>query len=255
MEKKLIAAIACRNQGSRLYGKPIQNLDVGTGIRIIDNIIACLANIDCIDEIVLGISEGNENEVFADIAKEKKIPYIIGDEIDVLSRLIKCGEKTKATDVFRITSESPFPYFEEVDTLWNEHKTNNYDATFLDDIIDGCGFEILTMNALKLSHKNGEKKHRSELCTLYIRENYKDFKIKKVRGPESLNRKDLRLTVDNPEDLVVCRAIYNNFKNSAPKIRIKDIVTFLDLNPSLIELTAPFAETGYRTMYVWGKNE
>ena len=37
MERKLVAAIACRNQGSRLYGKPIQNLDVEDGITILDN--------------------------------------------------------------------------------------------------------------------------------------------------------------------------------------------------------------------------
>ena len=42
MNRKLVAALACRNQGSRLYGKPLQNLDVENGIRIIDNIIQVL---------------------------------------------------------------------------------------------------------------------------------------------------------------------------------------------------------------------
>ena len=37
MKKKLVAALACRNQGTRLYGKPIQNLDIENGITIIDN--------------------------------------------------------------------------------------------------------------------------------------------------------------------------------------------------------------------------
>ena len=31
MKKKLVAALACRNQGTRLYGKPIQNLDIENG--------------------------------------------------------------------------------------------------------------------------------------------------------------------------------------------------------------------------------
>ncbi len=88
MKRHLVAAIACRNQGSRLYGKPIQNLDVDKGIRIIDNIVDCLRSIHCIDEIVLGISEGIENEVFKYIAEEKGLRYIIGDQVDVLSRLI-----------------------------------------------------------------------------------------------------------------------------------------------------------------------
>ena len=91
MKKKLVAALACRNQGTRLYGKPIQNLDIENGIRIIDNVISCLKSIQCIDEVVLGISEGIENEIFIKIAEENKIKYIIGDEEDVLSRLIECG--------------------------------------------------------------------------------------------------------------------------------------------------------------------
>jgi spore coat polysaccharide biosynthesis protein SpsF len=75
MKKKLVAALACRNQGTRLYGKPVQNLDIENGIRIIDNVISCLKSIDCIDEVVLGISEGIENELFIKIAREKKIKF------------------------------------------------------------------------------------------------------------------------------------------------------------------------------------
>ena len=64
MKRKLVAALACRNQGTRLYGKPIQNLDIENGITILDNVISCLQSITCVDEVVLGISEGIENEVF-----------------------------------------------------------------------------------------------------------------------------------------------------------------------------------------------
>src|SRR5688572_18257824 len=104
--KRLVAAIALRNQGSRLYGKPLQNLDVQNGVRIIDNIVDCLRTMDCIKEIVFGISEGIENDVFKEVAKSKGIRYVVGDQIDVLSRLIQCGRLAGATDVFRVTSES-----------------------------------------------------------------------------------------------------------------------------------------------------
>ena len=108
MKRKLVAALACRNQGSRLYGKPLQNLDVEKGVRVIDNIIDGLNSLACIDSIVLGISEGEENEVFKTVANEKGIEYIVGNQIDVLHRLIMCAEKVNGTDVFRVTSESPF---------------------------------------------------------------------------------------------------------------------------------------------------
>ncbi len=254
MTRKLVAAIACRNQGSRLYGKPIQNLDVESGIRILDNIVDCLGTIDCIDEIVLGISDGVENEVFKRIADEKGLRYVVGDEIDVLGRLVDCGKLAGATDIFRVTSESPFLYFEEVEQYWSKYCEDDADALFMDDVIDGCGFEFISLKALESSHQNGESRHRSELCTLYIREHHSDYKIIKVAPPGKLNRKDLRLTVDNPEDLTVCRIVYGVFKEQAPRIPVGTVVDFLDANPELITMTAPFVEAGYATMYRWGEH-
>jgi spore coat polysaccharide biosynthesis protein SpsF len=252
MKRKLIAAIACRNQGSRLYGKPIQNLDVEHGLRVIDNIVNCLKTIECIQEIVLGISEGVENEVFKVIAEQKGIRYVVGDQTDVLSRLVNCGLLAEATDVFRVTSESPFLYFDPVEDLWQRHQIDGADASFLDEVIDGCGFEIISLRVLQESHEKGENRHRSELCSLYIRENRQEYRIIRLEPPAALIRKDLRLTVDNPEDLALCRIIYGVFKESAPRISVPEIVKFLDANPKLIEMTAPFAEAGYSTMYRWG---
>ena len=250
MRRKLVAALACRNQGSRLYGKPLQNLDVIESIRIIDLIIDGLNSLNCIDDIVLGISEGEDNEVFKSVAKERGSEYIIGDQIDVLHRLILCGEEVNATDIFRVTSESPFLYYKAVENIWYKHCNKNNDATFFDDIIDGCGFEFIKLKALKKSHLLGDTKHKSELCTLYIREHMNEFKVEKVKAPEHLNRKDLRLTVDNPEDLFICRKIYKHLKHQRQQISIEDIIIYLDENPHLKNLTYPFTEEGYNTMYI-----
>ena len=48
-------------------------------------------------------------------------------------------------------------------------------------------------------------------------------------------RKDLRFTVDNPEDLVMCRKIYSEFQSQAPKIKIKDIINYLDIESTQYE--------------------
>jgi spore coat polysaccharide biosynthesis protein SpsF len=248
MTRKLVAAIACRNQGTRLYGKPMQNLDIISKTTILQYIINCLKTINEIDEIVLGISEGLENEVFKIVANQNKLNYIVGDQDDVLSRLIKCGEVSDATDIFRITSESPYLFFESVEALWEEYQKKNLDAIFMDEIIDGCGFEIISMNALIKSHKYGKDKHRSEFCSLFIRENLHMFNIIKKAPTLDLIRNDLRLTVDYPEDLVICRKIYEYFLEDTPRISLIKIVNFLDSNPELKKLVSPFTEIGYSTM-------
>ncbi len=253
MTRRLVAAIACRNQGSRLYAKPLQNLDVERGVRIIDNIIDCVRALPCIDEIVLGISEGGENEVYQTVAEQKGLAYIVGDQRDVLQRLIQCGERGRATDVFRVTSESPFLYFEPVADMWRRHQAERVDATFLWDIIDGAGCEIYTLEALQRSHDRGESKHRSELCSLYVREHPDEFSVIRIDAPVELRRKDVRLTVDYPEDLVVCRAVYMALRAQAPRLSVREIVRYLDAHPRLLELLAPYTEAGYATMDLWGK--
>lgn len=105
--RKLIAALACRNAGSRLYAKPLQNLDIEKGISVLQYMIDWVKTIPIISEIVLGISEGLDNLNYMTIAKENNILYIIGDEKDVLGRLIQCADRCQATDIFRLTTESP----------------------------------------------------------------------------------------------------------------------------------------------------
>ncbi len=254
-KRKLVAALALRNQGSRLYGKPLQNLDVKRGITVLANILACLRTVQCIDEIVFGISEGIENSIFVNYANDENVPFILGDEIDVLERLIFCGQKAQATDVFRVTSESPFPSYEFVQEAWNHHIATNADATFFDDVVDGCGFEIIRLSTLIEAHKSGEDRHRSELCSLYLRENVNKFALQKIDGPKEFSRKDLRLTVDNPEDLVVCKAVFAQFQDLAPRIPLKKIIEFLDKNKGLTDLVQPFTEIGHETMYIWSGDE
>jgi spore coat polysaccharide biosynthesis protein SpsF len=247
--RKLVATLACRNAGSRLFGKPLQRLDVANGITILEHIVSVLEKMPCIDEVVLAISEGQENDVFVQCAEKLKLRYVRGDERDVLKRLIEAAEFVGATDVFRVTSESPFLFYEAVLDAWELHTKHGNDATFLDDVVDGCGFEIIDLHALTRSHSEGTERHRSEMCTLFIRENPQVFQIEKYEPLEELIRKDLRLTVDNPEDLVVCRRVYAHFTSENMPFELHKIIEFLDAKPNLKALIAPYCEEGYQTMY------
>ena len=251
--KKLVLALACRNKGSRLYGKPLQNLCIKTGYTILDNIIACALEFKCIDDIVLAISEGDENLEYIKYAENNNLKYIIGDQEDVLSRLIKCAQLTNATDILRTTSESPFPYFEILEDVLKSHYQNGSDATFIDDIIDGCGFEIISSDALRKSHKLGDARHRSELCTLFIRENIEQFKTKRIKLDRRLDREDLRLTVDNPEDLILCRSIYKEFEEYKPLIPLNKIIEFIDQNQNLKNIVLKYCNLGNSTMRITNK--
>jgi len=240
--RRLSAALACRMQGSRLYGKPLQNLDTEKGVTILDHIVDITQTIPSIHSAVLGISEGTANLVFVDFAQKRGLDYIIGDEKDVLQRLIQCGYKAQATDIFRVTTESPFFYYDKVDEAWEQHVKNDNDVTTIDGLPEGSHFEIYTLEALEKSHELGDERHRSEFCSLYVREHLNDFKVEVLPIPPQLERLDLRLTVDYPEDLVLCRRVYAHLKHKAPRLPLGEIIEFIDSHPELQALVAPYVE-------------
>jgi spore coat polysaccharide biosynthesis protein SpsF len=230
--RRLVAALACRVGGSRLYGKPLQNLDVGTQKTVLDYMLDALSTVPVIDAIVLGVSEGVENEPFHEIARRRGISSIAGNETDVLERLIRCGEVASATDIFRVTTESPFVHYDAIADAWERHCATESDFTTIAGLPDGCTFEIIRLDALQRSHREGSMRHRSELCSLYIQEHPDSFRIKVWDAPEELRRRT-RLTIDYPEDLVLCRAIFENLREAAPRIPLGSILEFLDANPRL----------------------
>jgi spore coat polysaccharide biosynthesis protein SpsF len=236
--RRLVAGFACRAGGSRLYGKPLQNLE--PGVTILDSLVRGAKSSSEIDEVVLGIAEGVENLVFTDKARELGVGYILGGEKDVLLRLIKCGRAGAATDVFRVTSECPFTAWELLPDAWSRHVSNNNDVTVTDFLPEGVNFEIYSMAALERSHAEGNDAERSEYCSAYARRCPERFKIEVVPPPAAIRRTDLRFTVDNPEDLIICKAVYAALKTSTFQVPIEDIVSFADRNPALKALVQPF---------------
>lgn len=248
--RKLVACLACRNQGTRLYGKPLQNLDIENRLSVLDYMVASVRTYAAVSDIVLAISKGVHNQAFIELAEKHNLKYVVGDEEDVLQRLIMACEKVDGTDIFRLTTESPFTYFEAIEGAWAQHLADGNDITALDDLPDGSGFEMIRLQAYKTSWLSGESRHRSELCSLYIRENKALFKLGYVEIPHELRRKDIRLTIDYPEDLILCRFVYTSLKNKAPLIPLAEIILLLDGKPEIKRLVDPFVAEGLKTMYL-----
>lgn len=238
-DRKLVAALACRVQGERLYGKPVQNL--AQGKTILDQILDTVARLPGIETAVLGIAEGIENQVFVKIARERNLPYVFGDETDVLSRLIACARLTQATDVFRVTTECPFLWHEPFERAWAVHQRGHH-VTVTDGLPEGTHLEIYELPALEISWEQGNARHRSEGCSRYIREHREDFAVEVILPGPDCARPDLRLTVDHPEDLALCRRVYQAFRDQAPLIPLAEIVRFLDAQPELKRLVEPWVD-------------
>ncbi len=232
---KVVAVIACRVDSARMFAKPMQLVGKYT---ILEHLLNQIKTSYMIDEIVLAISENPGNEIFIDFAKKQKIKFIRGDDEDVLKRLIDGAKYVNADIIFRITSENPYIFWNGIDHLIKNHISGKHDLSFYEKIPLGAYFEVINLKALETSHRKGKRKHRSELCTLYINEHKNQFKINHLAPEKSLQRPEIRLTVDSPQDLWVARIIHEQLGKGIKPISLKQIVKFLDDHPEITQINS-----------------
>ena len=229
--RKLDAILACRVAGNHLYGKPVQFIDIDRQITILEYLVRYIKGLVGIDKICLAISDQRENVIFESIAEKNGWDYVYGDPLDVLGRILKAAEKLGTTDVFRVTTESPFIYIENFSSLWNRHVTEKFDFSSFSNLPTGTTFEIISVKALQKSHEDGLDKHRSELVSSYIFDNREKFKLQIMEVDLQLQRSEVRFAVDYPEDLAFCRKVYHDLKGFENLVRIKGAISYWDDNP------------------------
>ena len=83
--KKILAIILARSGSSRLKNKVLLKINKST---ILDIFIKRLTNCKNIDKIILATSKNQNDKKIIKIAKKNKINFYVGDEQDVLGRVL-----------------------------------------------------------------------------------------------------------------------------------------------------------------------
>lgn len=231
---KVAATLACRAESDRLYGKPLQKIGEKS---ILSHQISQLRRVEAIDEIVLAISDTPSKSVFVEFAETRDLSYVVGDEDDVLGRIIRASNAVNTDLAVRTTTENPFIYQKAIGEQVEQSIAKNADLVVTRNLPLGAFAEVVSVSALERAHDLGEDRHRSELVTSFITENPGSFKIVGIEPPETLNRPDVRLTVDNPCDLILVRRIWKHVSNQKDPYNLESILESYDVN-SLKEINS-----------------
>jgi spore coat polysaccharide biosynthesis protein SpsF len=230
--------LPCRANSTRLFAKPLQ--PVAPGVSILEYLVRSLLGFSCVAKVSLAIAKGTGDGAFVELAKRLGISYHLGSETDVLGRVIECAHAARASDVLRKTSEDPFFDYSALEPAWATHVADGNDVTALDDVPEGTAFELFTLAALERCHRLSSAEDREHIAN-YARFHQDEFRIE-ILGPANpaCRRLELRLTVDNPEDLILCRAVMAELGSRHARIPLCETVRFLDRNPQLTALVRPF---------------
>jgi len=162
------------------------------------------------DLVCVITSEDTSDDDLYEFCRRRGIEVFRGSLADVLGRYIQAAEAYDIDIVCRVCGDSPFVDIGLIDTLFQsiESETLDYIAPDRKRCVAGLDSEVVTLDALKVCMRNCTSGDEHEHVTLYIKNNEARFKMKYIDPalrPPGMEK--LVLTIDYPEDLVLCNKI------------------------------------------------
>jgi spore coat polysaccharide biosynthesis protein SpsF len=238
-----LVVVSARMASARAPGKALAPLH---GRPLLEVLLARMAAARGTDGVVLATSVNPENDALQALADRMGVPVFRGDEDDVLRRHLDCARKFRAEHVVRVTGDNPLTDLETIERLVAVHRDRQADYTYVpgDALLMGILPEVIATRALEYSWTKGEPRHRSELVTLYIKENPAAFRIQTAELPEGLYRPEYRLTVDEPEDVRLMQAIFDRLDRPGHVVTTREAIELLDREPALAQINAAARHKG-----------
>jgi spore coat polysaccharide biosynthesis protein SpsF len=234
---KILIVVSARMRSSRCPGKAVAPL---AGKPLLTHLLERVASVSGRERVVLATSVDPANDVLADLAGGLGVAAFRGDEEDVLSRYVEVARRFEAEHVIRVTGDNPLTDLPLIESLARLHLDESADYTYVpgDALLMGILSEVISRRALETSHRDGEDRHRSELVTLYIKENPERFRIARAVLAPELYRPEYRLTVDEPADLVLMERIFDRLYRPGKVLQTVEAIRLLDEEPGLSAINA-----------------
>ena len=192
-----------------------------------------------LDQLVIATSQDASDDSLAELLVSRGYQVFRGDLNDVLDRFYQAMKHFAPEHVVRLTADCPLADPHLIDKMIEQHlrENNSYTSNCICRTFP-IGLDAEVVSASALIHAWGHSKIASERehVTLYIRNHPKEFQIGHFTQDENLSH--LRWTVDEPEDLILIKSIYENLFPQNSKFGTPDILALLRSRPELLKLNS-----------------
>jgi spore coat polysaccharide biosynthesis protein SpsF len=151
--------------------------------------------------VVVATSNLDQDTEIADYCAKEGVSCFRGSEKDVLDRYYQCAIKYDFNHVIRLTADNPFPDTDELSELVKLHIGGAYDYSHNIGMLPvGVGAEILSLQALSISWREGLETQHREHVNEFILEQPERFSIGYLDPPLNKKCPKLSLTIDTESD-------------------------------------------------------
>ena len=231
LHNKIGAIITVRTSSKRYPQKALKKINNVESIRLV---IRRVKKLNFVNDIILATSTHKSDTILVKIAKEEGIKIFRGSLNNVVNRYYMCAKKFKLDYVVRVTGDAILCDENMLNKAISSHLKTNADVTFLRNMPYGTAKEVISTKVLKVINDKSVNKDDTEYLEFFL-ENKKYFKINYIKSNYKFN-KDIRLTLDFPQDRVLFDKIYRYFDDKQSNFSLKDVLKFLKDKPKLIRI-------------------
>lgn len=206
------------------------------GKSLLERVIDRLHLSTVLEDVVVATSTNSLDDSIDKLCKEKKIHCFRGSEDNVLNRVYLAAKQYEAEIIVQSGADCPFYDPELVDLLVNMMRWGGFSYTANDMELtypEGVDAHVIHFDALEASNREATLPEELDDTPRFIwnhEDRFPIFNLKALPGSK-LNRPDIRLTIDYPEDLELCRKVYGHFKNFSVPFTTVELIQFLDSKP------------------------
>lgn len=219
---------------SRLPGKALLKL---AGEPTLTHVLNRARRIHGIDHLVLATTTNREDDLIADWAATEKLDVFRGSENNVIERLLLATETFGGTHLARVTADCPL--IDPGICSAVIEKCLNEDADFGSNYCpptypDGLDFSVTKVDVLRnISDRELSEYDREHVTTVFERDPSAYHTIN-VSSDSDLSTQ--RWTLDNHEDLMFLRALFEKARNGNLETDYLTILRILRENPQIASL-------------------
>ncbi len=237
-KSRTVFILQARMNSTRLPGKSMLNLG---GAPLIGRILERVKRCTLVDEIVLAIPQGREDDVLEALAAAYRVAVFRGAENDLVDRYYQAAKASHASVVVRLPADNPVPEPAEIDRIIAFHLTGQSEFTsnlaevFGNGYPDGIGAEVFHFATLEDVWQSSTDPHRRE----HLHLNFFDYasqtpteparyRVGTVPCPPAFRRPDLVLDVNTRDEYEFMAELYAYLYPRNPHFHITDIIRWHD---------------------------
>jgi spore coat polysaccharide biosynthesis protein SpsF len=243
---KIVCTIEARMRSTRLPGKvmlPIFDRPM------LELMIERLQRVSQLDGIVVATTIDSSCDPIVDLALRLGVGCYRGSEDDVLDRVLQAARSEGADLIVETTGDCPVIDPQTVSKVIGTFLNNDVD--YCSNILErtyprGMDVQVFPVTVLEEVDRLTKEPPDREHVSLYIYEHPERFSLLNIESGLPERHRDLRLTVDTPEDFRLIGEIYQELYPGKPDFGLHDICNLFDRRPELFEVNKNMSQKSAR---------